>query len=205
MPSKGYANDNGIIFSSLNSVHEQTPIITNLQQAPLNDQVSNSVATLPTAQPSVPVAVPINVSNIVDFEYYVPQSPLIQQPYLQQQLQQQPQKPQSSFSSNTFTFAPLLAIPMISTTTTVAQNAQKPASTVSATKPTNFPPIIVNPNPSSSAFSSETNRPPPANMIMTKPPNQCGISNYTTSRVVGGAITQLGNKVYLKLIRFINK
>lgn len=110
-----------------------------------------------------------NVNNFIDYgSNYVSLSSSVSQ------LPEKPTKHQPTDSSTAFTFAPLLAV-----------------STLPVPQQTNY---------SSLDLISHTNElllPPskPTNLVpMPKPKNRCGITKFTDSRVVGGSITQSGEK-----------
>lgn len=190
LPFNGYANDHGIVFSSISNANSVESPVSRPSPKPIN-QIINSIVPLPPVTKG-------NVSNILDYEYFSPIS--LESQSVSAQLQQQQNKPQSSFSS-AFTFAPLLALPSASTSSVL-----KP-SPVATTKPTVFPSIEVNISPSLPTFSTETVQPEQNVLFGSKPPNQCGVSKYTTnSRVVGGSITQIGNETfYFHLKKYVYK
>lgn len=95
----GFAHDNGLIFSSLNSQTVNTitnPIIV----VPSESQMLKPIDT--SMQSS-------NVNNFIDYgSNYVPLSPSFSQ------ISEKPSKPhQQTDSSTAFTFAPLLAVPSL--------------------------------------------------------------------------------------------
>lgn len=162
-PDKGYANDNGIVFSSLN-IHGNIPDSMK--------PVSNPIATISIqSQSSKPIDSSMqssNVNNFIDIgSINPPANPSFSQ------LPGKPSKPQLLDSSSAFTFAPLLAVSMLQTSQQTANSSINTINQVqqllpSSTKPAN------NNNP------------------MPKPSVRCGITKYTNSRVVGGSITQIG-------------
>lgn len=160
----GVANSNGIVFSSSNIVPQtmlNVPFSQSVSQPILNNpnSVSNVVGAM-SSQSST------SVNNGLDFTsnsspFNPPSSQL-----------QRPERPQSSFSSSGFTFAPLIAASSINqqaiNSTPNYQNHVNQVNPVISSKPSHFVPT-------------------------SKPSNKCGISKYTTSlRVVGGAISQIG-------------
>lgn len=171
----GFANSQGIVFSGMKphvnvpvSPSNSNPILHPIISIPSN-HVSGS--NEPTGQSS-------NVNHILDFVEN--QSPF-NNPYSQpQQVPQRPDKPQSSFSSGGFTFAPLLsasALPMAQQTTSSSSNQVN----------------TINKKPSSSA-TSQSNKTPGS--------SKCGITNYTHSRVVGGTITQIGQYPWIAALGY---
>lgn len=168
----GFANNDGIVFSSLSGPNPVSH--TNVRPpSPISSHV-------PTQKPATS-----NINNVIDNinNYYSPFNSIVK-----------PDKPQSSYPSDGLTFAPLLIIsPMPS------QHPQ-PISNISSNPGFSNPSHETQPlnpvyqKPSSSTFSTDPVQSEQSSnsVVITQPPDQCGITNYTHSRVVGGAITQLG-------------
>lgn len=107
-------------------------------------------------------------------------------------LQSNPIKTEASYASPGFTFAPLhfpllatISVPMIPLQTgnlTTQQN--HPNNQVFLPQP--------KPTPSTTTILPSVNQDLTSSASMSKPVNKCGITKYTNSRVVGGAITQSG-------------
>lgn len=160
----GFANNNGIIFSSMNShgSNNQPAQITPINVPRPIDNLSQSSSDI--------------VNNILDFNSH--QSPFNEIPP-HSHVQEVPQKQQSSFSG--FTFAPLLIASSLS---------QTPLANF--TNEMNFINQMIsglNPKPSSLPVPTTTKQTTTSTEALK---SQCGISNYTSSRVVGGTITQIG-------------
>lgn len=166
----GFANDDGIVFSSLsgqNSVSSQSNV------RPPASPISSHV---PIQKPAAS-----NINNVnYDFNDHSPFNTNFV-----------PEKPQSSYPSSGFTFAPLLIISAMP-----SQHSQPISSNPNFSHPIpqSQPLDPTHQKPSSSTFSIDSVQSAQSShsVVITQPPNQCGISNYTHSRVVGGAITQLG-------------
>lgn len=171
----GFANSDGIIFSSLNGGQNSVLRPNPVKPADPMDTVSTAAS---------------NINNVIDnFDIF--------SPFNSHAKPEQPQSPSqpppsSSFQSSGFTFAPLLII------SALPPQYHQPNSNSSTNQIFGHETFdAINPNPTSSTFSSETSHSAQltSSVTMTRPPAQCGISNYTHSRVVGGAITQIG--IYL--------
>lgn len=166
----GFANNDGIVFSSLSG---QNSVSTQLNVRPPASPISSHV---PIQRPNTS-----NINNVNDdFNDHSPfNSNFI------------PEKPQSSYPSTGFTFAPLLIISAIP-----SQHLQPINSNPNLTNPIpqSQPLDPIHQKPSSTTFSIDSVQSAQSSnsVVIARPPNQCGISNYTHSRVVGGAITQLG-------------
>lgn len=154
----GVSNSNGIVFSS--------------------NSISQPNLNVPFSQQNTPQSVS-GANNSLDFgQNYSPFN------LPSAQLQQKTEKPQSSFSSSGFTFAPLVAASSLS------MNQQTNNSTIN----------IANQHHSGSMHMKPTSSPTTGN-VPFKTSNKCGISKYTTLRVVGGAITQIGTIIAQLLFR----
>lgn len=166
----GFANSHGIIFSSINS------------HGPINQPVPIAPSHIPKPQQSDSSLQSSNINNILDFNSnYSLFNPA------PSQVQEVPAKPPSSFSPSGFTFAPLL----------IASSLPMPTRPTKVNSTSNQMNLIsqmvqgVNLKPSSSTVpSSTTQQQSPISSSSLK--SQCGITNYTSSRVVGGTITQVG-------------
>lgn len=198
----GYANSDGIIFSSLNNDNHN---YGSSAERPNPIQPVNSVTN--AVSDSVEPSAPSNINNIIDnFDSFSPFNPQnkpekpVHKPEIPERPENPVEKPQSSFSSSGFTFAPLLVI-----TALPGHNSPHVNSSFSSSNSVIYNPSApANSNPSSSAFSSETIQSAQSSnaVFMTEPPNQCGISNYTHSRVVGGAITQIGQYPWIAALGY---
>lgn len=170
LTDSGVANSNGIVFSSSNTVPQT---ILNLPVSQPNTQpilnVPNSVPSLVDSAPQLS-----GVNNALDFgSNYSPFNPP------STQTQQKPDRPQSAFSSSGLTFAPLNA----ASSPSISQHTN---STFDHMNHVNA--VGINSKPSPPTVSHEA-----ANFVPTsKPTSKCGISKYTSLRVVGGSITQIG-------------
>lgn len=161
----GYANNNGIVFSSLNSpgtISQPVQSIPNPIAA-----ISSQSQILKPVDSSMQSS---NVNNYLDIGTNYP--PVNSQ---LSQLPEKPVKPSLSDSSSAFTFAPLLAV------STLPLPQQTSNSSINLINQINHSPL---------SPSMATN---PVNVApMPKPAVQCGTTKYTSSRVVGGSITQVG-------------
>lgn len=160
----GYANDYGIVFSSINSPgtisQPVQPISIPFAAIPSQSQILKPLDS--SMQSS-------NVNNYLDFgSNYPPVYPQLSQ------IKERPVKPQFSDSSSAFTFAPLLAVSMLPTPQQTSNSSIDLINQINQLLPSPQLPKPVNTVP------------------MPKPAVQCGTTKYTDSRVVGGAITQVG-------------
>lgn len=220
----GFANSQGIVFSSVNGPDSQSisnPIsqsienpISHPMQNPISHPMQNPIShpmQNPISHPMQnpisqqipnPISRPISISALADLpgqssnvnqylDYVSNQSPFnIAPPQNQQVLQnsethQKPEKPQSTFSSNGFTFAPLLSatsLPMPQQTTSSMPNQVNQVQ------------ADMKPKPSKPASTSQSNPSPFS--------KKCGITNYTHSRVVGGTITQVGQYPWIAALGY---
>lgn len=167
----GFANSHGIIFSSVNShgpIPQPVPIAPSYRPKPADSTLQSS-----------------DIDNVLDFNsnyspFNVPPPPI----------HDIPAKPQSSFSSSGFTFAPLLIATSLPIPT-------QPIINHSTSNQINKVIHELNAKPSSSTTPSSSTQHSP-NSPISNPvlKSQCGITNYTVSRVVGGAITQIGEHCF---------
>lgn len=161
----GVPNSNGIVFSP-NSISQ--PILN----IPFSQQSTQPIINTPPQSVS-------GANNSIDFgQNYSPFN------LPSAQLQQKTEKPQSSFSSSGFTFAPLVAASSLS------MNQQTNISTINHANQHNSGGMHMKPTSS-----------PTTDHVPFRTSNKCGISKYTTLRVVGGAITQIGTIIAQFLFR----
>lgn len=171
----GFANSQGIIFASINSnvpMSQPISIVPSYIPKPVDSSLESS-----------------DIDNILDYNpNYSPFNPSPSQSQSQKPLHDEPAKPESSFSSSVFTFAPLQAVP---SPVKPSRPTVKPASNHVSTSQ-----IMQDANhkPSSSTVPSATQQTPVSSPNNPSFKSQCGITNYTSSRVVGGTITQIGEQ-----------
>lgn len=222
LTNQGYANSDGIIFSSLGSIGTNNYPTNPLNQIPMYNSMSNVIpsiqaalseqfigsgqpnhsnlqykptidpkqtdgttqkpylinASIPLDQSSDNIQVPDASNNVFNFAGQLPLN--IQNApnkFLEQNTQQwqnvQSSPPSLSLSATSFTFAPLLAIPL---QVSMAQSESNHLAD-------NIPPIEPKPSyPNIGSFNTKQ-----------KTPNHCGVSNFTyATRVVGGQVTENG-------------
>lgn len=183
----GFANSQGIVFSSVNL----DGTISEPISQPIANLVSRPISAISISNLAEPFGQSSNVNHILDFVSN--QSPFNVAHSQTQQVPQKsenpskPEKPQSTFSSSGFTFAPLLS----------ATSLPMPQQTISSiVNQVNQIQADINPKPSKStiASTSQSNASPMS--------SQCGITNYTHSRVVGGAITQIGQYPWIAALGY---
>lgn len=171
LTDSGVSNSNGIVFSSSNTVPQT---ILNL---PVSQPIAQPILNIPNSVPSLVDSAPqlSGVNNALDFgSNYSPFNPP------STQTQQKPDRPQSAFSSSGLTFAPLNTASSPSISQHNNSTFNQSFNHVNA--------VGINSKPSPPTVSHEA-----ANFVPTsKPTSKCGISKYTSLRVVGGSITQIG-------------
>lgn len=171
--SGGFANSNGIVFSSGSSNNVPQSISNYPYSQPDQNNPNLASSQLALAQQ------PIGINNALDFEsIYSPVSAQFSSVSQSAQLQQKPEKPQSPYSSGGLTFAPLAGVP------SPFMNQPAINSTPNNQINNQFYPSVVTSKPMAA--------PAYANFIPMKARPKCGISKYTNLRIVGGAITQIG-------------
>ncbi|XP_055303511.1 proclotting enzyme isoform X2 [Sitodiplosis mosellana] len=174
----GFANSHGIVFASMNShgpISQPIPIAPSHIPKPGDSSLQSS-----------------DVNNVLDFNSnYSPYNPV------PSPVHEVPAKPQSSFSSSGFTFAPLLAATSL------------PASSQPTVNSTSYQMSIINSmiqeenhKPSSSTVPSVIQQSPISSPNHQYFRSQCGITNYTSSRVVGGTITQIGQYPWIAALGY---
>lgn len=175
----GFANSHGIIFASINS------------NVPMSQPISIAPSYIP--KPVDSSLESSNIENILDYNSNNSPfnlSPSFSQSPSQSPVHDEPAKPESSFSSSVFTFAPLQSIP----------SHPKPSRPTAVSSTSNHISTInqivqeANHKPSSSTVPSVTQQTSISSPNNPSLKSQCGITNYTSSRVVGGTITQIGEQ-----------
>lgn len=185
----GFANSDGIIFSSINT---NTP-------GALLKPISNPISAFVFSNPfQTQISKPFDISESSSNSDHVINSNInylhpINIPVAK--LQTNPVKSQETYASAGFTFAPLVAtisLPMLPLQTdnlTTQQNHLDNQVFAPQPKP---PPTTTPPPPLT------TPKLPSANEDLTNSVthvNKCGITKYTNLRVVGGAVTQIGQQL----------
>lgn len=177
----GFANSNGIVFSSINpNTHGQGTVLK-----PISNPISTFVFSNPIqTQISKPPDTSAQSSN---FHHHAINS---NTNYLQpinlpaSHAHTNPVKAQAAYSSAGFTFAPLVAaisLPMI------------PQQTSNLTAQQNYlDNHVFLQQPTTSTTLPPVNHELADTVSMLKPINKCGITKYINSRVVGGSVTQIG-------------
>lgn len=164
--SDGIASNNGIVFSSMNSYNTMHPVA--IVQ---NDHPHQSNAPIQSTNSN------INGNNNYNLEFGSNYSPFA--------IQLQPNADKPSFVSSGLIFAPLMAAPSLPTSQPSINSTSSQLDIFTESQ------ASLGPKPISFANPSQTHYVAPVNSFL-KPSVQCGISNYTHSRVVGGTITQIG-------------
>lgn len=174
----GFANNNGIVFSSLNTnSNTQGTVLKPISNANSALVFSNPIQTQISKPPDT-TAQSSNVHHVINSytNYLQP----INLP-----------APQTVQSSSGFTFAPLVAaisLPMI------------PLQTGNLTAPQNHVDdnhvFLQQPKPptttTTTTMSPSVNHDLADTVSVLRPVNKCGITKYINSRVVGGSVTQIG-------------
>lgn len=184
----GFANSNGIVFSSINTNTPGTAF------KPISNPFSTFVFSNPIqTQISKPPDTSVQSSN---FHQVINSNTNYLQPINlpAAQTQSNPVKTQAIYSSSGFTFAPLvsaISLPMIPLQTgnsTAQQNHPNNQAFLQQSKP-----------PTATRPSVNQELADPVSML--RPVNKCGITKYINSRVVGGSVTQIG----MQTIAFVRK
>lgn len=180
----GFANSNGIVFSSINTnPHESIskPISTPIAAVIFSNPIQTQISKPPDA--SVQSS---NFNHAINFNpNYLQQ---INLPASQmQQLQTNPIKSQAIYSSSGLTFAPLVAA--ISLPVIPMQTGNSSAQQIHFDNQAS-PQLTPSPRPTSTTELPTVNQELADPVSM--PANKCGITKYIYSRVVGGVVTQAG-------------